>query len=48
MKQLTIDEFLNRAPALTVRRACDKLKNQKALALAHAIEEKIGKILALG
>ena len=43
MKQLTIDEFLNKAPALTVRRACDKLKNQKALALAHAIEEKIGK-----
>ena len=42
MKQLTVNEFLSKAPALTIRRACDKLKNQKALALAHAIEKKIG------
>lgn len=42
MRQLTVDDFLKRAPVLTVRKACDKLRGQKALALAFAIEKKIG------
>ena len=42
MRQLAVDDFLKRAPILTVRKACDELKDQKALALAFAIEKKIG------